>query len=79
MDVTAVERLGYSVAVNDEDAGTEFPYTIYGRRGAKYGLMRNVNDPHLLFAVNWRGWTRSAKVGGYEWFTDRDDKLVPVR
>lgn len=77
IDVSAVERLGYTVEVRDESSPR--PYVIHGKRGAKYALMRNVPRPELLFAVNARRFTAGALVGGYTWFTDKDGALVPVR
>lgn len=76
VDVSAVEKLGYTVEVNT--TGDDFPYIITGKRGASYGLFRNVRTPHMLFAVNRRKFTASALVAGYTWFSDKDGKLVPV-
>jgi hypothetical protein len=77
VDVSAVEALGYTVEVNDGDEGA--PYWIRGPRGAEYFLMRNLQNPHHLFAVNGRGFTKTAKPGGYEWFSDEDGRLRPMR
>jgi hypothetical protein len=55
------------------------PYELHGPRGAKYGLMRNVPNPHMLFAVNLRSFVASATAQRLGWFTDKDGELRSVR
>lgn len=35
-----------------EEGEGRIAYYLTGKRGAKYGLLRNVQKPHCLFAVN---------------------------
>lgn len=76
VDTSAVERLGYTVEVTESE---NLPYQISGKRGAVYSLMRNIPNPHMLFAVSARNFTSQAKVHGYTWFTDKGGVLKPVR
>jgi hypothetical protein len=41
----------YTVIKTEDE---KFPYELHGPRGARYALMRNVPNPHMLFAVNAR-------------------------
>lgn len=59
----------YKLVKTDSD---EIPYELHGPRGARYGLMRNVPRPHMLFAVNLRTFGPVDRLG---WFTDRDGTL----
>jgi hypothetical protein len=70
------ELPGYTVEkVGDGSGGCA--YHLTGRRGASYSLFRNVNKPHLLFAVNGRG--APCRVRGSEWFSDESGALRPVK
>lgn len=62
----------YTVVKTDSD---EIPYELHGPRGAKYGLMRNVPNPTMLFAVNLRSFGPVDRLG---WFTDKDGELRSV-
>lgn len=70
---------GYTVSVPERDARvachstSHVGYFLTGKRGAVYGLLRTVRDPHLMFAVNSRGNVCTLKGNG--WFTDRDGVL----
>lgn len=46
------------------DGGGMVAYKLHGKRGAVIRLLRNVNTPDLLFAIN-----RTGHPCG-EWFTD---------
>lgn len=59
----------YKVVKTDSE---QIPYELHGPRGAKYGLMRNVPRPHMLFAVNLRSLGCVDRLG---WFTDKDGEL----
>ena len=67
--ITAV----YEVVVHAKDSMV--PYELKGKRGALYGLTRNIPNPSMLFAVNLGAGISS---GRWEWYTDRDDHLRPV-
>lgn len=57
------------------ETGSEHaPYELHGPRGARYGLMRNVPNPHMLFMFNMRG----GRGAPDWWFTDRDGALTLV-
>lgn len=60
---------GYKVTKTDSE---EIPYELHGKRGAHYGLMRNVPNPHMLFAINLRGFGVVERLG---WFTDKNGEL----
>jgi hypothetical protein len=79
LDASAVIALGYRVELIPKPDDDGFRYEIHGARGAHYALMPNVHNPHHLFAVNMRGFTKTAKVGGYEWFSDEGGRLRPLR
>ena len=73
-----MKLLGYEVETqirNDRQ-----PYLLKGPRGAMYGLVRQVDNPHLLFAINMRPKYVGicVQVKGYSWFTDKDGQLEPV-
>lgn len=59
----------YKIVETDTE---QIPYELHGPRGAKYGLMRNVPNPHMLFAVNLRTFGPVDRLG---WFTDKDGTL----
>ena len=59
----------YTVVTTDS---AEIPYELHGPRGAKYGLMRNVPNPTMLFAINLRGFGVVERLG---WFTDKGGTL----
>lgn len=60
--------------------GTVTGYILTGPRGARYRLMRNVPNPHLLFACNDRpGRFGPCRVRGSEWFSDQDGTLRALR
>jgi hypothetical protein len=67
---------GYRVVKLEENDPICFAYKIIGPR-KEFFLMRNKPNPSMLFAVP-EG-RRSCKVRGYEWFTDKDGQLKPVR
>jgi hypothetical protein len=72
-ETVTVGRVTYEVtATGDEHT----PYELRGPRGAHYGLMRNVPNPHMLFTFNMKGFTRGAPD---IWFTDRNGTLEWVR
>ena len=59
---------GYRVAKRRDE---HIPYELHGPRGAHYGLMRNVKNPDMMFAVNLK---RMGVVDRLGWFTDRSGK-----
>ncbi len=61
----------YTVTKNETP---RIPYTLTGVRGAKYDLMRNVPNPHMLFAVNGASFTKGTPFTG-RWFTDKTGTL----
>ena len=80
---TSQQLLGYRVERHLVDADRlhrEPAYTLHGPRGARYGLMRNQNHPHMMYVINLRpnhrGIVTTAK--GYGWFTDKFGELEPV-
>lgn len=63
----------------EDDCGpVRSPYTLHGPRSA-YFLVRNDNNPAMLFSVNFANFMKSEKVAGYSWFTDTDGTLKPIR
>lgn len=72
MTVT-VGHITYTVLKTDSD---ELPYELRGPRGAHYSLMRNVPNPHMLFAINARRFGVVERLG---WFTDQGGELRSVR
>lgn len=56
----------------------EVPYVLHGPRGARYALLRNIPNPHMLFAVNDRSFVASATAQRLGWFTDKDGTLKEV-
>lgn len=60
----------------DADLEEHCPYELHGPRGARYGLMRNIPNPHLLFMFNLRGFTKGTPD---VWFTDRNGTLEVLR
>jgi hypothetical protein len=73
MTTITIGRITYEVVRTDSD---ETPYELCGPRGAHYGLMRNVNTPHLLFMFNLRGFTKGTPDC---WFSDRTGELELLR
>jgi hypothetical protein len=68
-----IGRVEYDVV---ETGNEDTPYELRGPRGARYGLMRNVPRPHMLFMFNMRGFTKGTPD---VWFTDRDGVLEVTR
>ena len=62
----------YEVVVTGDE---KVPYELHGPRGARYGLMRNVPQPHMLFAVNLRSFIATSTTERLGWFTDKDGTL----
>ena len=68
--------MGYEVIENTAMSKLNFPYFLRHSRGARYMLMRNKDNPNLLFAINER------KMGDDKvtstWFFEKDGivKLV---
>jgi hypothetical protein len=59
------------------ETSDKIPYELLGPKGAAYLLLRNEKDPHLLFAVN-KNKMKTAKVYGYEWFSDATGEILPM-
>lgn len=78
------ELLGYTVDKNEDDdyEGGSRGYFLYGPRGACYALLRNMQNPDMLYAINARpGKFGIVSVKGYGWFYDgekTDGVLTPV-
>ena len=51
-------------------------YVLVGKRGARYGLLRNEPNPGLLFAIYMDRFGVAEHVG---WFTDKNGHLEHVR
>ena len=47
-------------------------YILTGARGARYRLLRNSMNTHMLYLINDRDWTMSAPKS---WLTDKHGKL----
>ncbi len=47
-------------------------YVLHGPRGARYRTMRNVPNPHLMFLINDRGFTKQAPR---VWLSDENGAL----
>ena len=62
----------YTVVKTDSE---QVPYELHGPRGARYGLMRNVPNPSMLFAVNLRSFVATSTTERLGWFTDKDGEL----
>ena len=62
----------YEVVKTDNENA---PYELHGPRGARYGLLRNVRQPHMLFVVNLRSFIRTSTTERLGWFTDKDGEL----
>ncbi len=62
----------YEVVTTDSK---EVPYELRGKRGAHYGLMRVIPNPHMLFAINLRSFGCVDRLG---WFTDKNGTLESV-
>ena len=73
MSTITIGRTEYQVVKTDSE---ETPYELHGPRGARYGLMRNVPNPQLLFMFNLRGFTKKAPDW---WFTDKGGELKWMR
>lgn len=64
----------FSVEVGNNDRDGQTSYTLTGKRGAKYGTVRNVNHPELMFMINLRGFGMAVGFEGV-WMTDRNGQL----
>lgn len=72
------EVLGYRVEKIEKDsAEIGVAYLLHGPRGARYALLRNVSNPHMLYAWNDRTF-RCVALKGNSWFTDKDGILKAV-
>jgi hypothetical protein len=73
------EILGYTLEKIAGDDGTSgrLAYLLHGPRGARYGLVRAIDNPVMLYAWNDRSFG-VVSIKGYGWFTDFDGRLVPV-
>ena len=79
-----------SDAVEHKDAGKTLDlgngpvdrshYLLTGPRGAVWGLLRNIEHPDMLFPMNFTGISGKCRpLGGFNWFTDRNGVIEPVR
>ena len=41
----------FTIEQHADENSLKSPYTLHGKRGAKYILVRNANNPHRLFVV----------------------------
>jgi hypothetical protein len=72
MTTLTVGRTTYTVSPCD---GTELlAYELLGPRGSRYHLLRNKHNPHRLFAVNGRDFTKGTPFEG-RWFADDNGTL----
>jgi hypothetical protein len=76
IDTTETVRIGRVAYAVTRTGDENTPYELHGPRGAHYGLMRNVNTPHLLFMFNMRGFTKGTPD---VWFTDKTGRLEVLR
>jgi len=72
------EILGYTLEKNWDADRERFNYILHGPRGACYGLVRTVNNPVHMFAINLQRWGKVVNVRGYNWFTDERGFLEPI-
>jgi hypothetical protein len=77
------ELLGYKVErirFTKRDGSLAPVYLLTGKRGAQYGLVRNLKHPEMLFPMNLRSRCGGiVTVKGYSWFTDAGGELAPLR
>lgn len=71
--ILTVGRTTYTVTKLSDDP-EKVAYELVGPRGARYDLLRNQKDPHALFAVNGKGFTKTTPFE-HRWFTDEDGTL----
>jgi len=62
----------------EEVEGEHRNYLLHGARGALYGLVRLVEEPDYLMAINLQGVPRPCRIGGYGTFSDANGQLEPV-
>lgn len=53
-------------------------YVLAGKRGARYGTMRNDKNPDIMFLIDLRGFGIPAGFQG-TWLTDRSGQLEALR
>jgi hypothetical protein len=75
LDKTTKTIFNYTVEALSDEKG-KVAYHLHGVRGALYGLIRSVNDPSSMFAVNSRG--KVCGVAGNYWFSDRNGTLTTI-
>ena len=56
-------------------AGAYIGYKLRNKKGKRWSLVRNRNNPNLLGVVN-HGSMYNHKFRGYEWFSDETGDLV---
>lgn len=71
---------GYLVSKLEPEPGQEFraAYKVVGPKKTWF-LHRNRPNPQLLFVVPGDGVRGQMKIRGWEWFTDKNGKVEPVR
>lgn len=63
--------MGYRIEKQWSEERKSFDYILHGSRGARYGLVRNYHNKHLLFVINLDTTKHTMpKVRGHQWFTD---------
>lgn len=67
--------IGYTIETTGDD---RMPYMLIGVRGARYGLMRQLNgDPRIMYPIREKNCT-ICSLKGYGFFTDADGTLEPL-
>jgi hypothetical protein len=55
-------------------------YQLTGPRGAVWGLLRNIEQPDMLYPMNFTHISGKCRpLCGFNWFTDRNGGIEPVR
>jgi len=80
IDTTAAEAAtGLDITASDID---KVVFEMRGPRGAHYALLRNYNNPNLLYPVNMRNISSlnilKRGVRGFKWFIIEDDQLTAI-
>lgn len=58
------------------EGGKSIAYKLHGKRGAVIRLVRNTNNPEMMFAMNAMG--KQIAVDRSEWFTDASGSIRTV-
>ena len=70
----AIRGKEFQVETGNNDRNGQISYTLTGKRGAKYGTMRNRAQPNFMFIINLRGFGMAPGYDGV-WLTDANGQL----